>query len=114
MKFMFSECKNLTELEFGENFNTTNVTNMEGMFYWCSNLKELYLQNFNTKNVTNMEKMFYYCEKLAELKLEEIFNTKNVTHMMYMFFGCISFPKNIQNDLNNVERIINFFKGKNK
>ena len=113
MEYMFCNCYSLTELNI-KNFNTTNVTNMEGMFYWCSNLKELYLQNFNTKNVTNMEKMFYYCEKLAELKLEEIFNTKNVTHMMYMFFGCISFPKNIQNDLNNVERIINFFKGKNK
>ena len=34
---------------------------MGGMFYKCSSLKELNLNNFNTNNVTDMEGMFYKC-----------------------------------------------------
>ena len=51
MSEMFCECSSLKELNLN-NFNTINVTNMEGMFYGCSSLKELNLNNFNTNNVT--------------------------------------------------------------
>ena len=35
--FMFSGCNSLTNLNLS-NFNTQNVTNMEGMFKWCYSL----------------------------------------------------------------------------
>ena len=35
MKYMFSGCSSLKELNLS-NFNTNNVTNMFGMFYDCS------------------------------------------------------------------------------
>ena len=41
-----------------DRINTRNVTNMRGMFEYCSNLKELDLSNFNTSNVTDMSRMF--------------------------------------------------------
>ena len=41
---------------------------MSGMFFGCSSLKELNLNNFNTNNVTNMNGMFSGC--LDELKLK--------------------------------------------
>ena len=42
---------------------------MSYMFYNCSSIKELNLSNFNTNNVTNMEGMFYNCLSLQELNL---------------------------------------------
>ena len=70
-------------------FNTTNVTNMEKIFYWCSSLTNLNLSNFNTSNVTNMEYMFSGCSSLTSLDLSS-FNTSNVTNMSSMFYGCSS------------------------
>ena len=51
MSEMFSGCSLLKEINVS-NFNTNNVTNMEGMFYGCSSLKELNLSNFNTNNLS--------------------------------------------------------------
>ena len=64
---MFHGCSSLKELNLN-NFNTNNVTDMNGMFSGCSSLKELNLNNFNTNNVTNMSDMFSGC--LDELKLK--------------------------------------------
>ena len=55
--FMFYECKLLNNIDLS-NFNTNNVTNMNGMFRECSKLTSLNLSNFNTNNVTDMIYMF--------------------------------------------------------
>ena len=60
MGFMLWGCSSLKELNLS-NFNTNNVTYMEGMFSGCSSLKELNLSNFNTNNVTDMAGMFFGC-----------------------------------------------------
>ena len=36
---------------------------MHNMFFNCSSLKELNLNNFNTNNVTDMNGMFYACSE---------------------------------------------------
>lgn len=41
---MFSTCSSLTRLDLS-NFDTTNVTNMNNMFYNCSNLTALIINN---------------------------------------------------------------------
>ena len=48
----------LTSIDLGDNFNTSNVTNMSRMFLGCSSLTSLNLSNFNTSNVTDMGGMF--------------------------------------------------------
>ena len=55
--------KNLKFLGFADlsNFDTSNVTNMEGMFYECYSLISIDLSNFETSNVTNMAGMFHGC-----------------------------------------------------
>ena len=88
MSAMFYGCSSLTSLN-PSNFNTANVTNMYGMFYGCSSLTSLNLSNFNTSNVTVMSSMFYYCNNLTTLNLSS-FNTSNVTSMEYMFYDCSS------------------------
>ena len=86
MMGMFSDCTTLTELDVS-NFDTSNVTDMSSMFYFCENLTELDLSNFDTSMVTVMSHMFYNCRNLTELDLSN-FDTSKVTSMNYMFNDC--------------------------
>ena len=86
---MFREFKNLVQINFNNNFNTSKVTNMSWMFFNCTSLTSLDLSNFNTSNVTNMSDMFYICSSLTTLDLSS-FNTSNVTNMWQMFASCSS------------------------
>ena len=77
---MFYEGKNIKKIIFTiKGLNTSNVTNMNGMFKECKNLEELDLSTFNTNNVKNMCGMFYGCSSLKELNLSN-FNTNKVTN----------------------------------
>ena len=80
---------NITSIDFGENFNTANVTDMSSMFYGCYNLTSLNLSNFNTANVRDMDGMFWGCTSLTGLDLSN-FNTENVISMGCMFYSCSS------------------------
>ncbi|MBF1065360.1 MAG: DUF285 domain-containing protein, partial [Prevotellaceae bacterium] len=86
MSGMFEGCPELTSLDL-KNFNTQNVTDMSRMFSDCITLTSLDLMNFNTQNVTNMSSMFSFCSALTSLDLKN-FNTKNVTDMSLMFSFC--------------------------
>lgn len=63
--------------------DTSEVTNMNGMFYGCSNITSV--PAFNTSKVTDMASMFYNCAKLASVPL---FDTSNVVGMGSIFRGC--------------------------
>ena len=81
---MFVVLQYLMSIDFGEGFNTSNVTDMSSMFRWCNSLTRLDVSNFNTENVTDMGGMFGACESIVSLDLSN-FNTENVTNMGYMF-----------------------------
>ena len=83
-----NQLKNLTSISF-VNFNTSNVTDMYGMFQVCSSLTSLNVSNFDTSNVTNMGYMFGGCSKLTSLNVSNL-NTSNVTRMNGMFKDCSS------------------------
>src|SRR5574337_360910 len=85
--YLFRKLTSLTEFENLTYLDTSEVTNMTGMFYDCYDLKQLDLSNFNTSNVTSMERMFFYCTNLESLDLSK-FDTKNVTDMTGLFFNC--------------------------
>lgn len=74
------------------NFDTSNVTNMMGMFVMCSSLTSLDLTNFDTSKVTNMLSMFYCCTSLTSVDVSS-FDTSNVTSMMGIFGVCSSLYK---------------------
>lgn len=79
----------LTGIDFGDNFNTSNVTSMNSALWGCSSLTSLNLSNFNTSSVTDMGGMFSYCRSLTSLNLSN-FNTANVMDLSGMFHGCQS------------------------
>ena len=84
--FMFRNCWSLESLDLN-NFDTSQVTEMGGMFFWCATLKSLDLSFFNTSKVTSMFNMFKNCYDLAQLDVRN-FNTSKVTSMNDMFSGC--------------------------
>ena len=88
MEGMFWNCTSLTNLDL-INFNTSNVTTMRYMFAGCSSLTNLDVSNFNTSNVTNIQSIFAGCSKLTSLDFSN-FNTSKVTNMQFMFSICSS------------------------
>lgn len=89
MSYMFQDCMSLNSIVFGNNVDTSGVTNMEYMFYKCSSLKNLDLSAFNTSNVTTMTAMFNGCSALTTLNVSS-FDTSSVTNMKTMFKDCSS------------------------
>ena len=66
--------------------NTSNVTNMLGIFNGCTSLTSLDLSNFDTSNVISMSNMFSNCNSLISLDLSN-FDASNVIQMIDVF-GC--------------------------
>ena len=91
MEAMFFFCNSLTSLDVS-GFDTRNVTNMAGLFSGCAKLTSLDLSNFNTEKVTSMTAMFIF-SNLSCIDVSS-FNTSNVKSMGHMFADC-SFINNI-------------------
>ena len=84
--YLMENLQSITGMEY---LNTSEVTDMEWMFYGCKNLISLDLSHFNTEKVTTMRKMFADCMRLENLNVSS-FNTTVVTDMLGMFDGCIA------------------------
>ena len=84
---LFRKLTILTEFENLTYLDTSEVTNMDRMFYDCYTLKNLDLSNFNTANVTSIADMFFYCVSLESLDLSK-FDTKKMTDMTGLFKSC--------------------------
>ena len=78
---------NLKTIDFGNCFDTSNVTDMHSMFAGCSSLTSLDLSGFDTSNVTYMSYMFQMCDNLSNVDLSS-FSTSNVTNMRSTFESC--------------------------
>ena len=104
MEVMFYGCSELESIGDLSNWNVSKVTNMSSMFYECEKL-ELSgdLSNWDVSNVTNMEYMFAFCKKFNQ----DIsgWDVSNVTNMDYMFYKCESFNQDISNwDVSKVKQ----------
>ena len=93
-KYMFNgyqqvDCKNIETIKFSKNIDTSNVTDMNCMFYQCQSLTSLDVSNFDTSNVTNMLQMFYDCNLLTSLDVSN-FDTSKVINIGAMFARCKS------------------------
>ena len=93
-----------TELPEWADFN--GVTNMERMFYFCSNLQTIPL--INTSNVTDMSYMFSVCRNLQTIPL---FDTSNVTNMKFMLSDCNNLQTMPLLDTSNVTDMRYMFQG---
>ena len=109
---MFYNCEQLTSIpwiDFG--IDTSQVTNMDFMFWYCNALTTLDLSSFDTSKVTSMIGMFQNCYDLTSLDLSS-FDTSKVTIMNHMFSGCIALTSlDLSNfDTSKVTKMNNMFK----
>ena len=88
MNGMFAYCSSLTSLDLS-NYETSKVIYMNWMFYGCSSLTSLNLSAFDTSKVVNMNDIFADCSSLISLNLSS-FDTSQVTNMYYMFYNCVN------------------------
>ena len=80
-KIDFKDLGSLISVEY---LNTSNVTDMNSMFYNCTNLTSIDASNWDTSNVTDMAWMFSDCYMLQTLNVTG-WDTSNVTTMSSMF-----------------------------
>ena len=70
-------------------WKTSNVKDMNGMFFLCNGIESLNLSGWDTSNVKDMGDMFHGCNNLKNLNLSG-WDTSNVMNMIYMFYNCRS------------------------
>ena len=109
MKSFFENCINLKKINFGENFVTSLIESMFGIFYNCISLTSLDLSHFDTSHVSQMQNLFYNCYSLTSLDLSN-FNTSQVNSMENMFFNCTSLSSIIFYNIFNTEKVTNMLK----
>ena len=91
---LFGGQNGIFKLDLGDDFDTSNVTDMSGMFYSCGQGSKFTLDlgnKFDTSKVTDMSAMFYRCgfwSNVFTLDLGIKFDTSNVTNMSRMFYSC--------------------------
>ncbi len=117
--WLFFAFLNLANIEFNNNFDTSNVTNMDGMFGGGNSLVTLDIGSFDTSNVVSMVGMFTYWNTVTQdwkgSILEGIiglnsFNTKNVISMQDMFSGISITALDLSNfDTSNVTNMYHMF-----
>lgn len=113
---LFNGFINVKTINFNNNFDTSNATNIGGMFTNCRELTSLDLSCFDTERVTNMNGLFLSTKTDAPMKIENIkfgdkFNTHNVTNMSGMFGNC-SYLKELDLssfDTSNVTNMLDMF-----
>ncbi len=89
MAWMFFYCTNLTSLDLSH-FNTSKVNSMYNMLGYCQSLTSLDLSSFNTSQVVSMSSMFDYCANLQTIYVGDGWNTAAVTISQDMFKDCTS------------------------
>ena len=103
MEYMFYNCSSLTSVPL---LDTSKVTTMYSMFSYCSKLTSVPL--LDTSKVTIMDTMFSYCSQLTSVPL---FDTSNVTSMHEMFSQCKRLTSVPSFDTSNVEDMGYMFDG---
>ena len=86
-KKLFSNCKNLIEIDFSHFQCSNYVESFKKMFYNCKNLTSLDISHFNTTYSTSFESMFEGCTKLQNIDLSN-FNSSKCENISKMFMNC--------------------------
>lgn len=107
---MFCFCESLTSVDLSS-FDTRKVTDMTSMFKMTFDLTALDLSGFDTSRVVSMEAMFQCASSLTTLDLSS-FDTSNVTSMYCMFDECAGLTSiNLSSfDTSNVTTMYEMFK----
>jgi surface protein len=86
---MFQDCKNLRTINGINEWDTSNVTNMDNMFKSCNSLVSLDLSKWVVSKVKSMSDMIQGCDSLVSVNASN-WDVSSVTNMWGMFADCRS------------------------
>lgn len=89
---LFAGYSNMEEINFNDCFDTSNVSDMTGMFTACKALDELDVSCFDTSHVTSMKEMFCGVSSVQKLDVSG-FQTGKVKDMQGMFYEMVNLEK---------------------
>lgn len=89
LRLLFSSCSALTTIDGIADWDTSNVTNMEGTFGSCTILPNIDVSSWNTGKVTNMGGMFGFCAAMTTIPVDN-WDVSKVTSFSFMFRNCTS------------------------
>ena len=104
---IFKGYENVKHIIGLEDWDVSNVKNMEGMFQGCINFNSD-LSNWDVSNVKNMNFMFYNCKTFnSDLSKWDV---SNVVDMGYMFYNCDNFNSDLSKwDVSSVRDMYGMF-----
>ena len=106
MSELFKDSKR-TDFSGIETWDTSNVTDMSGMFYRCEKFNQN-ISAWDVSSVKNMRSMFYACENFNQPIGD--WDVGKVTNMNFMFFRCKEFNQDICAwNISNVENMGSMF-----
>ena len=80
LSYLFSSLSGLNAVVFNKDFDSTNVNNIEAMFYSSNSLTSVDLGHFTTTNVMDMNDLFSSCNELNYVDITNFStNMSNVT-----------------------------------
>ena len=109
LSYTFGYCNNLTTVPFINSWNTSNVTNMQGMFVECYNFNDD-ISGWDVSNVTDMGAMFdntyLFNQSIG------VWDVSNVQSISYMFLQNTVFNQNLSSwNVGNVTNMKGTFNG---
>lgn len=84
------------------NFNTSEVQLMLGMFVNCENIESLDLRGFDTSNIYEMSCLFAYCSSLTNVNFPSL-NTNNIINMRSQFIDGLHLYESECTDLEEID-----------
>ena len=112
MAGMFSFCSNLQNIDSLGSWNVSNVEFMSDMFLCCGLQNVNALVNWNVENVISMKALFSGCKNLKNIDALVNWNVSHVSNMHTMFSECISLYSidSLRNwDVSNVRNMESMF-----
>ena len=104
MADMFYYCTKLKKIIGIENLDVSKLRCTNSMFYGCENLVELDLTNWNPISLQRAWSMFDDCSNLKIIKNIENWQLPNIMDVSYMFHNCVKLDVDLSNwDLTNIK-----------
>jgi surface protein len=85
---MFYNCSQLQQLDVS-NWDVSNVTTMIQTFDSCSQLQQLDVSRWDVRSLTNLQGAFSYCSQLQQLDVSS-WDVKNLVNIGNLFQGCFA------------------------
>ena len=83
---IFGDLRQLKSIDL-KGFDSSETTNMGGMFFGDSLISLINLKYLDTSRVEDMQNMFAYCYSLKNIDLS-VLDTSSVTNIKEMFYQC--------------------------